>query len=130
MISCQSFSSYVHLSTIFVHSTTLPVNQPLEWVMEKSRVKTRSSEQTVLPVEADLLPGPDRSSEMDSETNDQSYSPTEVYALTCHSYTAHIMHMMSCIAKFRHHIHNIQHHVLRSDIIYANALYLVYKSHM
>ena len=65
--------------------------------MEKSGAKTRSSEQTVLPVEADLLLGPDSSSEMDSETDDQSYSP-EVYALTWHGYTAHIMHMVSCIA--------------------------------
>ena len=38
--------------------------------MEKSGVKTRPSEQTVLPVEADLLLGPDSSSEMDSETDD------------------------------------------------------------
>ena len=70
--------------------------------MEKSGVKTRPSEQTVLPVEADLLLGPDSSSEMDSETDDQSYSPTEVYALTWHltwhGYTAHIMHMVTCIA--------------------------------
>ena len=66
--------------------------------MEKSGVKTRPSEQTVLPVEADLLLGPDSSSEMDSETDDQSYSPIEVYALTWHSYTAHIMHTVSCIA--------------------------------
>ena len=51
-----------------------------------------------LPVEADLLLGPDSSSEMDSETDDQSYSPTEVYALTWHNYTAHIMHMVSWIA--------------------------------
>ena len=66
--------------------------------MEKSGVKTRSSEQTVLPVEVDLLLGPDSSLEMDSETNDQSYSPTELYAQTWHGYTAHIMHMVSCIA--------------------------------
>ena len=50
------------------------------------------------PVEVDLLLGPDSSSEMDSEIDDQSYSPTEVYALTWHGYTAHIMHMVSCIA--------------------------------
>ena len=74
------------------------MNQPFEWVMEKSRVKTRPSEQTVLPVKADLLLGPDSSSEMDSETDDQSYSRTKVYALTWHGYTAHIMHMVSCIA--------------------------------
>ena len=66
--------------------------------MEKSGVKTRPSEQTVLPVEADLLLGPDSSSEMDSEIDDWSYSPTEVYSLTWHGYTAHIMHMVSCIA--------------------------------
>ena len=66
--------------------------------MEKSGVKTRPSEQTVLPVEADLLLGPDSSSEMDSEIDDRSYSPTEVYGLTWHGYTAHIMHMVSCIA--------------------------------
>jgi hypothetical protein len=74
------------------------MNQPFEWVMKKYVVKTRSSEQTVLPVEADLLLGPDSSSEMDSETDDQSYSPTKVYALTWHNYTCHIMHMVSCIA--------------------------------
>ena len=66
--------------------------------MEKSGVKTRPSEQTVLPVEADLLLGPDSYSEMDSETDGQSYSRTEVYALTWHDYTTHIMHMVSCIA--------------------------------
>ena len=54
--------------------------------MEKSGVKTRPLEQTVLPVEADLLLGPDSSSEMDLETDDQSYSPTKVYALTWHGY--------------------------------------------
>ena len=66
--------------------------------MEKSGVKTRPSEQIVLPVEEDLLLGPDSSLEMDLETDDQSYSPTEVYAQTWHGYTAHIMHMVSCIA--------------------------------
>ena len=66
--------------------------------MEKSGVKTRPSEKTVLPVKADLLLGPDSSSEMDSDTDDQSYSPTEVYAQTWHGYTTHIMHMVSCIA--------------------------------
>ena len=65
--------------------------------MEKSGLKTRPSEQTVVPVEADLLLGTDSSPGMDSETDDQSYSPTEVYALTWHGYIAHIMHMVSCI---------------------------------
>ena len=86
--------------------------------MEKSGVKTRPSEQTVLPVEADLLLGPDSSSEMDSETDDQSYSPTEVYALTWHGYTAHIMHTVSSL-------HSL-------DIIYTifNTMFLVQTSHM
>ena len=66
--------------------------------MEKSGVKTRSSEQTMLSDEAHVLLVTDSSSEEDSETDDQSYSPTEVYALTWHGYTAHIMHMVSCIA--------------------------------
>ena len=66
--------------------------------MEKSGVKTRPSEQTVLPVEADLLLGPDISSEMDSETYDQSYSPPKVHALTLQGYVAHIVHMVSYIA--------------------------------
>ena len=74
------------------------MNQPFGWEMEKYGVNIRPSEKTVLPVKADLLLGLDSSSEMDSETDDQSYSPTEVYALTWHSYTAHIMHMVSCIA--------------------------------
>ena len=66
--------------------------------MEKSGVKTRSSEQTMLPVEADILLVTDSSSEEDSETDDQSYSPPEVYALTWQGYITHIMHMVSCIA--------------------------------
>ena len=40
---------------ILVHSITLPVHQPFESVMGKSGVKTRSSEQTMLPAEADIL---------------------------------------------------------------------------
>ena len=83
---------------MFIHSSTLPVHQPFESVMGKSGVKTRSSEQSVLPVDADFLLVTDSSSEEDSERDDQSYSPTEVYALTWHGYTAHIMHTVSCIA--------------------------------
>ena len=42
-------------SKMFVYSTALPVHQPFELVMEKSGVKTRSSEQTMLPAKADIL---------------------------------------------------------------------------
>ena len=80
------------------HSSTLPVHQPFESVLGKSGVKTRSSEQSVLPVDADFLLVTDSSSEEDSETDDQSYFPPEVHALTWLGYIAHIMHMVSCIA--------------------------------
>ena len=94
-----SFFYYVlNLSTILVHSITLPVHQPFGTVMETSGVETRSSEQTMLSDEVHVLLVTDSSSEMDSKTNDQSYSPTKVYAQTWHGYTAHIMHMVSCIA--------------------------------
>ena len=67
--------------------------------MGKSRVKTRSSEQSVLPVDADFLLVTDSSSEEDSERDDQSHPPPpEVHALTWLGYTAHIMHTVSCIA--------------------------------
>ena len=66
--------------------------------MEKSRVKTRSSEQAMVPVEAYILMVTGSSSEEDSETDDQSYIPPEVYALSCNVYIYHMMHMVSCIA--------------------------------
>ena len=70
-----SFFYYVfHLSTTFVYSTTLPVHQPFEAVMEVYGVKTRYSEQTMLSDEAHVLLVTDSSSEEDSETDDQSYS--------------------------------------------------------
>ena len=83
-----------HLSTTFVYSTTVPVHQPFEAVMEVSGVKTRYLEQTMLPAKADILLVTDSSSEEDSETDDQSYSPPKVYALInlaglCFSYRAY-----------------------------------------
>ena len=92
------FHNVFHLSTMFIHSSTLPVHQAFESVMGKSGVKTRSSEKSVLPIDADFLLVIDSSSEGDSETDDQSYIPPEVYALSCNVYISHIMHMVSCIA--------------------------------
>ena len=93
------FSYYsLHLSTMFVYSTALPVHQPFELVMEKPGVKTRSSEQTMLPAEADISMVTRSSLEEDSETDDQSYIPPEVYALSCNVCISHIMHTVSCIA--------------------------------
>ena len=40
----------------------------------------------------------DSSLEEDSETDDPSYFPPEVYALTSQGYVAHIVRMVSCIA--------------------------------
>ena len=86
------------LSTMFVYSTALPAHQPFELVMEKSGVKTRSSEQTMLPDEVHISLVTDSSLKEDSETDDESYIPPEVYALSCNVYISHMMHMVSCIA--------------------------------
>ena len=92
------FYYVLNLSTILVHSITLPVHQPFGTVMEKSGVETRSSEQTMLSDEAHVLLVTDSSSEEDSEIDDQSYFPPEVHALTWQGYVAHIVRMVSCIA--------------------------------
>ena len=93
------FHNVFHLSTMFIHSSTLPVHQPFESVMGKSEVKTRSSEQSVLPIDAYFLLVTDISAEEDSKTDDQSYSPPpKVHALTWLGYIAHSMHMVPCIA--------------------------------
>ena len=47
--------------------------------------------------EAHVLLVMDSSSE-DSETDDQSYFPPKVHALTWQGYVAHIVRMVSCIA--------------------------------
>ena len=72
-------SSFFVFLVVFVDNVcifnALPVHQPFELVMEKSGVKTRSLEQTMLPTEADILLVTDSSSEEDSEADDQSYYP-------------------------------------------------------
>ena len=83
---------------MLVHSTALRVHQPFESVMGKSGVKTRSFVQSVLHVDADFLLVTYSSSEDDSETDDESYSPPEVHALTWQGYVAHIVRMVSRIA--------------------------------
>ena len=83
---------------MLVHSTTLHVHPPFGTVKEKSGVETRSSEQTMLSDEVHVLLVTDSSSEEYSETDDQSYSPPQVHALTWQGYVAHIVRMVSCIA--------------------------------
>ena len=71
---------------------------PFEAVMEVSGVKRRYSEQTMLPAEADILLVTKSSSEEDSETDDQSYFPPEVYAQTWQGYITHVMHaVLHCL---------------------------------
>ena len=68
----------------------------------------------------------DNCSEGDSEGEDHSYLPPEVFALTWHADVRYIMHMVSCIAYFIHKIC----HLLSLDILCANAICLVYSSFM
>ena len=80
---------------MFIHSSTLPVHQPFESVMGKSGVKTRSSEQSVLPVDADFLLVTDSSSEEDSERDDQSYPPgacSNLAGLYCSYHAYGVLH--------------------------------------
>ena len=74
----------------------------------------------------DCNPEEDICSEGDSEGEDNSYLPPEVFALTWHADVGYIMHMVSCIAYFIHQIC----HLLSLDILCANAICLVYSSFM
>ena len=65
-------------------------------------------------------------SEGDSEGEDNSYLPPEVFAPTWHADVGYIMHMVSCIAYFIHQIC----HLLSLDILCANAISLVYSLFM
>ena len=65
-------------------------------------------------------------SEGDSEGEDNSYLPPEVFALTWHADVGYIMHMVSCIAYFIHQIC----HLLSLDMLCVNAIYLVSLSYI
>ena len=65
-------------------------------------------------------------SEGDSEGEDHSYLPPEVFALTWHADVGNIMHMVPCIAYFIHQIC----HLLSLDMLCVNAIYLVSLSYM
>src|SRR5215216_3922637 len=86
------FLYYVfHFFTMFVYSTTLPVHQPFELVTEKIGVEIRSSEQTVLPAEADILLVTDSSSEENSER------PSPIFPLRCMLQLGRVILLISCI---------------------------------
>ena len=76
--------------------------QPFEPVTEKLGVKIRSLEQAMVPIEAYISMVTGNSPEEDSETDDQSYIPPEVFALTWHADVGHIMHMAPRIAYIIH----------------------------
>ena len=119
IISCRPFFYFSLLfSTMFVYSTALPVHQPFELLMEKSGLKTRSSEQTMLLAEADILLVTDSYSEEDSEADDQSY-----YPLRCMLKLGRVILLISCICYIA---------MLSFYIIYTilNAISLVDTSYM
>ena len=72
--------------------------QPFEPVMEKSGVKTRSSEQAMVPVEAYISMVTGSSSEEDSETDDQSYPPrgacSNLAGLYCSYHAYGVLHCL------------------------------------
>ena len=105
---------------MFIHSSTLPVHQPFESVMGKSGVKTRSSEQSVLPVDADFLLVTDSSSEEDSERDDQSYPPPPRGA--CSNWVILLISCIWCLA--------LPCHLLRLDMLCVNASCLLSISDM
>ena len=62
----------------------------------------------------------------DSEGEDHSYLPPEVFALIWHADVGYIMHMVSCIAYFIHQIC----HLLSLDMLCVNIICLVSLSYM
>ena len=121
---------------MFVYSTALPMHQPFELVMEKSGVKARSSEQTMLSDEAHVLLVTDSSSEEDSETDDQSYSPPRCMlllgrvtllisciwclALACHLLSLDVLCVNATCLVSNYHICELCNAILLQDIIYVN----------
>ena len=68
----------------------------------------------------------DNYSEGDSEAEDHSYLPHEVFALTWHADVRNIMHMVPCITYYIHQRWNL----LCLDMLCVNAIYLVSLSYM
>jgi hypothetical protein len=68
----------------------------------------------------------DNCSEGDSEGEDHSYLPPEVFALTWHADVGNITHMVPCIAYWIHQIC----HLLSLDMLCVSAICLVSLSYM
>ena len=74
----------------------------------------------------DSNPEEDNCSEGDSEGEDHSYLPHEVFALTWHADVGNIMHMVPCIAYCIHQ----RCHLLSLDMLCVNAICLISLSYM
>ena len=85
---------------MLVHSTALRVHQPFDTVMANSGVKTRSSKQTMLSDEAHISLVMDICSEGDSEGEDSSYLPPEVFALTWHADVGWCLALLTLYIKY------------------------------
>ena len=116
---------------------TLIVNNGIEHVEQKRRALrgNKISCRRRSMVGANVAPPPrilncnreeDICSEGDSEGEDNSYLPPEVFAQTWHVDVGYIMHMVSCIAYFIHQICQL----LSLDMLCVNAICLVYSSFM
>ena len=79
-----------------------------------------------LPPISDCNQEEDNCSEWDSEAEDHSYLPHEVFALTWHADVGKIMHMVPCIAYCIHQ----RCHLLSLDMLSVNAICLVSLSYM
>ena len=73
------------------------------------------------PAFPDCIPEEVNCSDGDLEGAENSYLPSEVFALTWHADVGHIMHMVPCIAYIIHLIC----HQLSLDLLCVNATYLV-----
>ena len=78
------------------------------------------------PPMSDLNQEEDNCSEGDSEAEDNSYLPHEVFTLTWHADVGNIMHMVPCIAYCIHQ----RCHLLSLDMLCVNAICLVSLSYM
>ena len=99
IISCHLFfiTYSICRQSVYIELLFMCISH-LSRLWKKLGVKTRSLEQAMVRVEAYISMVTGSSLEKDSETDDQSYIPPEVYALSCNVYISHMMHMVSCIA--------------------------------
>ena len=88
----------------------------------------------MLPAEADILLVTESSSEEDSETDDQSYFPPEVYPQTWQGYITHVMHVVLHCLVFTSYMdcHLLTCLLYKSyiSIISCHHVYIVHTHHL